>query len=405
MKALVAGIRLDRLRGLSTGLIPGFLPRRGTASEEIDLDADPDAAAQSAAGRRRAAFVALGVPLLLGGATVLWLSLTAGDTMRLRQAAVPRVVVPVVDAAGPVDGRTNGEPGVPELLNPLDAPVEMAAAPDTALVEPTAEGPLPRIGADGRTPWQTYARPFVHEETRPRIALVLAEGGFSEQRLRDAVGRLPGAVTLALSPHAPRLADWIEAARLDGHEILLDLPMEPTGYPKDDPGPNSLLTLLSADENLRRLHRSLGRAAGYVGVTSLSGSAFATRPQALDPVLDDVNERGLLLLDARPEPRGHAAARADAIGLPRAIADTVVDRSPSPRAIDAELSALEETALRGGTAVGIMGAYPVTLDRLAAWMPSLEAKGITLAPISAVVNRQPASAQSAPAQSAPARMP
>lgn len=390
MKAWAAGIRLDRLRGL--------LPGRGPASEEIDLDADPDTAGKGDTGRRRAAFVALGAPLLLGGAIVLWLSLTAGDTMRLRQAAVPRVVVPVVDATG---GKPDGGPGIPVPLNPLDAPVEMAAAPDPALIEPSAEGPLPRIGADGRTPWQTYARPFVHEEERPRIALVLAEGGFSEQRLRDAVDRLPGAVTLALSPHAPRLGEWVEAARLDGHEVLLDVPMEPAGYPRDDPGPNSLLTLLSADENLRRLHWSLGRAAGYVGITSLSGSAFATRAQALDPVLDDMHARGLLLLDARPEPRGHAAARAGEIGLPRAIADTVVDRSPSPHAIDAELSALEETALRGGTAVGIVGAYPVTLARLAAWMPSLEAKGITLAPISAVVNRQPDD-RNGPA---PARMP
>lgn len=364
----------------------------------VDLDERPPAG-----GRRLALYGAAALPLVALGAVVLWLSLTAGDTVGRRLAAVPRVVVPVVDvpvvdvpavdAHGPA--QATPEAGRPSTaasgpLNPIDLAVEMAPAPDPALVERTAGGlALPRIAPDGRTPWQTYARPFVHEDPQPRIALVMTDIGLSRSMTLAALDRLPGPVTLAFPAQAPGLEGWIAEARRRGHEVLLDLPMEPLRYPAQDPGPDALMKGLPAKDNIDRLHRSLGRAAGYVGVTSLSGSAFTADAAALDPVLEELSARGLVLVDARAAQDSRAASGATAAGLPRAVSDGTVDLSPSAEAIDAELAALEEAALSGRTAVGFLGPYPVTLERLALWLPTLAGKGITLAPVTAVVNRQP----------------
>jgi polysaccharide deacetylase 2 family uncharacterized protein YibQ len=126
-----------------------------------------------------------------------------------------------------------------------------------------------------------------------------------------------------------------------------------------------------------------------VGVTSLSGSRFTGQAEALRPVLQEIRQRGLLVLDGRATPRSLVSAQATEIRLPRAIGDAMVDGEPSPAAIDAELLALEEIARRGSAAVGVVSPYPATLQRLASWIPTLSGKGLVLAPLSALVNRQP----------------
>src|SRR3546814_1479416 len=56
-----------------------------------------------------------------------------------------------------------------------------------------------------------------------------------------------------------------------GHEVLIDLPMEPTTFPNEDPGPQALLTGLTPQENLDRLDWVLGRGSAYVGVAGSMG--------------------------------------------------------------------------------------------------------------------------------------
>lgn len=375
---------LSRRRQAADDPLAELDARPGPEEEAVDLDGE-------AAGGRLLPYAAAALPVLLLGGVVLWLSLTADDTVQRRLAAVPRVVVPVIDAVIDANGPASASRGAgpAAVLNPIDLAVEMAPAPDPALVEHTADGlTLPRIAPDGRTPWQTYARPFVHEDPQPRIALVMADIGLSRSLTLTALDRLPGPVTLAFPAQTPGLEGWIAEARRRGHEVLLDLPMEPKDYPAQDPGPNTLLKRLSGKDNIGRLHRSLGRATGYAGVTSLSGSAFTADAIALAPVLKELAARGLMLIDARAAQDSRAASGATAVGLPRAVSDGMIDRPPSAEAIDAELAALEAAALSGRTAVGFLGPYPVTLERLARWLPTLAGKGITLAPVSAVVNRQ-----------------
>ena len=51
----------------------------------------------------------------------------------------------------------------------------------------------------------------------------------------------------------------------------------------------------------------------------------------------------------------------------------------------ARLRELEAIARREGNAVGIGSPYPVTLERIAAWVNGAGRRGIALAPVSAVV--------------------
>lgn len=49
------------------------------------------------------------------------------------------------------------------------------------LSEETADGPIPRIAADGRTPFATYSRPSTAPAGLPKVAIIVSGLGINEQ--------------------------------------------------------------------------------------------------------------------------------------------------------------------------------------------------------------------------------
>ena len=271
----------------------------------------------------------------------------------------------------------------------------LAAVPDPALIEQTDQGSLPKIGEDGRMAWQVYARPFEDKGQRPRIVVIIGGLGLSRAATEAAVGRLPGEVTLAFDPYAKGLQDWVSLARQAGHEVLLMLPMETAAFPLYDPGPLALLTTLAPEANLGRLTFLLSRISGYVGVVSAHGSKFTTEKGHFLPVLEFLNQRGLMYVDNGSTKQSLAPAIASEIGLPSTISNVNLDFNLSRSAMDSRLAKLEETARKNKTAVVMASPYPVVIERLAAWIGTLDKKGLVVAPVSSLP--VPAAAPPAPA--------
>jgi polysaccharide deacetylase 2 family uncharacterized protein YibQ len=179
----------------------------------------------------------------------------------------------------------------------------------------------------------------------------------------------------------------VTRARGEGHEILLQVGMEPFDYPDNDPGPQTLLTSQSAEQNVERLAWFMSRFQGYVGVTNLMGARFTAADQAFAPVLREIAKRGLLYFDDGSSPRSLASQIAGASSAPFAKADVTLDAVPSSAEIDAALARLEAAARSRGIAIGTASALPVSIDRIAQWAKAAEARGITLVPVSAAANK------------------
>lgn len=261
------------------------------------------------------------------------------------------------------------------------------SAPDPGLIEQGRDGPLPRIGRDGRKPWRVYARAASTIGARPRIAVIIRNLGLDKRISETAIAGLPAAVTLALSPYGRGLASLARAARARGHEILIAMPMD-SADPARDPGPYALLSGNSAAENVARLRWILSRVTGYVGAISEMGSRFTTNIGALRPVLTELRDRGLMFVDGRTA-RGSIATRlADNLKLPRALVDRAIDNEMTVKAIDGRLREIERIARRNGVAVASARPHPLSLARIAIWLSGLDAKGLALVPITAVVDRQ-----------------
>jgi polysaccharide deacetylase 2 family uncharacterized protein YibQ len=309
---------------------------------------------------------------------------------------VPQEVAAQAPASPPASHEAT-PPAPPESVKPAPAPPPPLRAgrdtpgpiadPDPALLEPASADPasdlLPRLASDGRKPMQVYAAGFDSSTRRPRVGLLLAGVGLNQKDSEAAIRQLPGGVTLAISPYAQNPAKLLSAARLAEHEYLLSLPMEPQGFPLNDPGKLALMTSLSAEENHARLLSLLSHIPGYVGVVgaegSLRGERFASLTDEIKPVLEELTRRGLLYVDPRP----------DAGPLPLAwsrTVDLVVDEPGGAADIDARLMQLSLLAREKGSALGFAGAVrPVTIQRLAAWTGGLAADGLALAPVSALV--------------------
>ena len=67
--------------------------------------------------------------------------------------------------------------------------------------------------------------------------------------------------------------------------------------------------------------------------------------------------------------------------MPFAKADISIDAVPTAVEIDRALARLETLARERGTAVGVASALPISIDRIAAWIRTLESHGIMLVPL------------------------
>jgi polysaccharide deacetylase 2 family uncharacterized protein YibQ len=263
--------------------------------------------------------------------------------------------------------------------------LRVAHLPDKALIEQSDSGPLPIRGADGRRPFDVYARPW-SGTSGPRIALVVGGLGVSQTSTQGALERLPAEITLGFASQGNSLGRWMQVARRGGHEVVMQVPLEPFDYPNVNPGRNTLTTEASADENIKSLDWSLSRITNYTGIMNYMGARFTADPEGMGVMMGELGKRGLMYLDDGSSARSLAPQLALKSGVPVAVSDTTIDAVQNRGEILKKLDQLERTARAKGFAVGTGTAFDLTVETVAAWANEAKARGIEIVPISAVAN-------------------
>ncbi len=282
-------------------------------------------------------------------------------------------------------------PATMPAVEPGEGSLEPVPVPE--LVEDSQYGPLPKVAADGRRPIDVYARPSRYASnapagTPPRIAILVTGLGLPDSPPANVLKGLPPSVSVAYGAYGRSLQDGVTYARADGHEVLLQIPLEPNNYPTENPGPHTLLTTLPPAENMKRLQWLMSRYTGYVGVTNLMGAKFEATQDALTPVLEELKARGLLYVDDGSVQTSTASQIAGTIGLDYSVASVQIDANASPADIAKQLAKLEATAKVRGAAIGVVKVKSATVKQLAEWAAKLQSKGFVLVPVSAAVRSQ-----------------
>ena len=366
------------------------------------------------AARRRIDARSLGT-----GLAVLCLVATAGAiSLRDRPFRIPaEVVVTTPEVAPPAAGDTKtAETPAPDLendpaastgpsiikVNPGDEPatgsknvivirdpsaigqnLRVAHLPDRALIEQSDTGPLPIRAADGRRPFDVYARPWSGARGA-RIAIVIGGLGVSQTGTQQALAKLPPEVTLGFASQGNSLGRWMQVARQGGHEIVMQVPLEPFDYPNTNPGRNTLTVDAAPEENIKNLHWSLARITNYTGIMNYMGARFSSDPEAMGPLMAELGKRGLLYLDDGSSARTVAPELALKNGVPFAASDTAIDAVRDRGEILKKLDQLEQTARAKGFAVGTGSAFDVTVGAVSSWINEAKKRGIEIVPVSAV---------------------
>ncbi|PDT73000.1 divergent polysaccharide deacetylase family protein [Bradyrhizobium sp. C9] len=277
----------------------------------------------------------------------------------------------VIGAGDPAEKTMDGDP----------PPLAMTGI-DQRLLEKSRYGMIPVV-ADGLKPFTVYAAEADRAKAArmPVVAIVVSGLGVGAAKTADAIMKLPPAVTLAFTPYGADPGKLAERARAQRHEILLQIPMEPFDYPDNDPGPQTLLTTLSAEQNLDRLYWHLSRLQGYAGIANFMGARFVATDPVMQPIVREAAKRGLSFFDDGSTPRSVAQSLSAGQSLPFAKADFAIDVVPTSAEIDRALVKLETIAKERGTAVGVASALPVSIERLGAWLKTLDSKGIMVVPL------------------------
>jgi uncharacterized protein len=296
--------------------------------------------------------------------------------------------------AGPGEVTITADPEMfpaPTTVAPPDA-AELALADPTALdaemIEETEFGPIPRISSTGMRPFDVYSRSSNTPATsggKPVIAIVVSGLGLNTEGTIEAIGKLPEEVTLAFAPYGKTLDRTVGAARAEGHEIFLEVPLEPFDYPENDPGPDTLLTGQAPRDNLTRLFKVMSSFPGYVGLINNMGARFTASGADFGPVMEELGARGLGYLDDGSSNRSLAPQLARANRVPFNRVSTMIDANPARAPILAALADLEKQARQSGSAIGIASALPVSVEAVAEWAAGLAERGVEIVPASALM--------------------
>ena len=297
----------------------------------------------------------------------------AGDTNTPTQPSLadagPAPGAPGLFGVTESDSEASLAGGRPRLIEPDLPPIDRQAV----------AAPPPRYANLSNV--QNGAAPPRPNDSAAKIAVVVEGLGLNAIATESAILKLPSAVTLAFSPYARELKKWMDMAKENGHEVLIEVPMESKEFPAQDPGPLGLLTSLEEKELSDRLEKILKGAEGAVGVLDTMGSQYRESDTHISAVFTKLSEENLYYVQGRP------GIRVGESTVPTAVADVLIDERPFRAAIDARLDYLERLAKYQGSAVAAVGAKPVSFERLVLWMEQIADKGVSLAPVSQVLIR------------------
>ena len=268
-----------------------------------------------------------------------------------------------------------------------DFPKYTEAEPGKPMPTLEEKPPVKKVAAtfQAEQTWRRNAVAFRDLRSRPLVAIVIDDVGLDRARSKRA-WELPGPMTMSFLPYARDLPEQARAARSRGHELMLHMPMEPSG--RNDPGPGALMVSMPDVEVRQKLLIALESFGGYVGINNHMGSRFTANRADMEVVMRQLKPRGLMFLDSRTSPQSVGDQTAQEIGVPSIVRHVFLDDEDSVEAVRRKLAETEAVARRQGFVVAIGHPHESTLQALAEWLPTVQGKGLALAPSTAILRKR-----------------
>ena len=217
-----------------------------------------------------------------------------------------------------------------------------------------------------------------------RIVLIIDDMGYRKQDKQAFT--LPKEVTFAILPHTPYSKTYAEMADSQQRDVILHMPMEALAGNKLGPG---ALTADMPDDSIQlQLASALDSVPNAIGLNNHMGSKLTQLSQPMNATMDFLRHRQLFFVDSRTTKFSKAEQIAKHHGVISAHRHVFLDHQQDPKQIQAQFNRLLRIAKKSDYAVGIGHPHQETLAFLAAQLPQLEAQGIELLPIRALMREK-----------------
>ena len=223
------------------------------------------------------------------------------------------------------------------------------------------------------------------EDKRPRVIVIIYGLGLSRTTTENALS-LPAEVSLSFSPYANGVAEWTTKANDLGYEILMDIPLEPTNYPKSDPGPYGLLLESDDKKNIDQLNTLISLSEHkFFGLVAPIDEKFTFNEDKIIPILQELKNQNLTFIYTN-KPRNYFLPQtAKKLGLSIIAEDVILDADLSDEAIQEAIKNAEIVAAEKGFVVVIARPYQVSVKHLHKWLRSFQEKGLLLIRLSEIL--------------------
>lgn len=222
----------------------------------------------------------------------------------------------------------------------------------------------------------------------PRIAIVIDDLGW-DPRTAQLYDRVSVPLTMALLPERPRSQMFYERWKHQ-FEFIIHMPMEPEGYPSDDPGKGALMTSMDREQIRDHLQNVLETYPRALGINNHMGSAFTADRERMSYVMEFLSERDLYYFDSGTSAKSKALELANRWNVPVIKNHVFLDNQRDRESIHNQLETLVDRARDKGSAVGIGHIQSQkTAEVLARQLPQLEKRGIEFVPLSEMVGLPP----------------
>lgn len=215
----------------------------------------------------------------------------------------------------------------------------------------------------------------------PRIAIIIDDIGYQLDAGQRAI-QLPGPVSLAVLPGAPRARTLAIAAHENGKEVLLHLPLQakPDDKAQEPVGINLDMSRREFSDTFERALKSVPHA---IGVNSHRGSLLTRHPGHMRWLMEEILARdNLFFIDSYTTHESVALRMADEAGVSARKRDIFLDPDRDPETVAREFERMKRLAEERGSVVVIGHPYSATLELLERELPKLAAEGYELVAIS-----------------------
>lgn len=215
-----------------------------------------------------------------------------------------------------------------------------------------------------------------------RAAIVIDDLGASEQVVYRLL-ELGEDFTFSVLPHLQKSTEIATLLHERRKEILLHLPMEPRGH--EYPGKGAIMTNMGPDTIRQVIEQDLQTVPYAVGANNHMGSRLTADPQAMQMVLQTLQDHQLFFLDSRTSSKTVAYKTAQQLGLKSAKRKVFLDVIPQYDFVKAQLLELASLAEQGQAAIAIGHPKEATFRALKAILPEFERRNIKIVRLSEFV--------------------